>query len=123
MPETKATENRKAALGTFEAATQCSDHRDDSIPQSDLGDVLYYGDNNADEFESVAVFRSVDTQSIIVACESSDYTGHGCQCAGRAERFDSLDDALRLGLSDDEARLCDATADRQAALAQFESDN
>lgn len=68
---------RESALQTFRIATQCDDHRDDSIAESELGEVLYYGDNGADEFESVAVFRAANDGGFIVATEWSDYTGHG----------------------------------------------
>lgn len=111
--------DRASALATFQIATQCSDHRDERIAESDLGEAVYYGDNGADEFESVAVFRAVNG-GFIVAAESSDYTGHGCQCSGSAEQFDSLDNALRLGLSDSEAELCGASEDRAAAIARFD---
>lgn len=109
-------DQRELALCTFQTATQCSDHPNTTINESDLGDVLYYGDNGADEFESVAVFATADKTGFVVACESSDYTGHGCQCDGRAERFDTLNDALRLGLSPDEAALCGATKKRDKAI-------
>jgi hypothetical protein len=49
-------ELRAAALATFETATGCSDHPNDSISADELGEVLFYGDNGADEFESVAVY-------------------------------------------------------------------
>jgi len=35
--------------------------------------------------------------------ESSDYTGHGCQCSEDIEEFASLEDAVRLGLGDAQA--------------------
>lgn len=118
-----ASVDREAALATFQIATRCGDHRDERIAESDLGDVLFYGDNGADEFESVAVFRAAGGDGFIVAAESSDYTGHGCQCSGSAERFDSLDNALRLGLSDSDAELCGASKERVAALARFDTPN
>lgn len=113
------TTDKDAALATFQQATQCSDHRDDSFSESDLGDVLFYGDNGADEFSSVAVFKAADGNGVIVAIESSDYTGHGCQCSGSAERFTSLDNALRLGLAADDAELCGATEERNRAIERF----
>jgi hypothetical protein len=119
--EQNKTEVRGWALSTFQNATQCSDHRDDSISESELGDVLYYGDNGGDEFESAAVFRAGD--EIVVAVESSDYTGHGCQCSGSATRFKLLDTALRLGLSESEAELCGALTDRAAAIARFQAES
>lgn len=69
--------NRDAALRTFQNATQCGDHPNDSIAESDLSDVVYYGDNGQDEFESAAVFKAAKGRGYIVAVESSDYTGHG----------------------------------------------
>lgn len=111
--------NRDDAINTFQTATQCDDHRDDSIPESDLGEVVYYGDNGQDEFESVAIFKAVEGTGYIVALESSDYTGHGCQCSGSATRFDTLGNALRLGLSADEAELCGATDARNQAIEEF----
>lgn len=110
--------NRELAISTFQTATQCDDHRDDSIAESDLGEVIYYGDNGDNQFESVAVFKAL-SGGYIVAAESSDYTGHGCQCSGRASRFDTLANALRLGLSPDEAELCGATEARNQAIEEF----
>lgn len=117
-----AEEHRDAALSTFDSATQCSDHRDDSIPVSDLGEVVYYGDNDADEFASVAIFKALSS-GYVVAIESSDYTGHGCQCFGSAQRFKTLDNALRLGLSADDAELCGATDARSRAIQAFTEAN
>ncbi len=68
---------RDAAIETFRTATQCADHPNSNISENELGEVLYYGDNGQDEFESVAVFRAADGQGFIVTAESSDYTGHG----------------------------------------------
>lgn len=110
-----AMRKRELALATFAIATECDDHRDDSIPSSDLGAIVFYGDNGEDEFESVAVFEAL-SGGYIVALESSDYTGHGCQCSGSASRFTTLDEALRLGLSESEAELCNATKKRTLAL-------
>jgi hypothetical protein len=121
VSDIKTQDVRGMALSTFQNATQCGDHRDDSISEAELGDVLYYGDNNADEFESAAVFRAGD--EFVVAVESSDYTGHGCQCSGSATKFKLLDDALRLGLSESEAELCGATADRTEAIARFQDES
>lgn len=112
-------ENRDEAIRTFRNATQCGDHPNDKITESDLGDVVYYGDNGQDEFESAAVFKAVKGKGYIVAIESSDYTGRGCQCSGSADRFDSLNDALRLGLSPDEAELCGAAKARDRAIERF----
>jgi hypothetical protein len=36
--------------------------------------------------------------------ESEDYTGHGCQCSAAAGVYGSLDELLRLGVDDDDAR-------------------
>lgn len=115
--------DRDCALATFEIATQCGDHRDGTFSEKDLGEVVYYGDNGADEFESVAVFKAADGNGFIVALESSDYTGHGCQCSGSATRYDSLDNALRLGLSDSDAEMCGAQEERSQALARFDKGN
>lgn len=114
--------DRDFALATFRNATQCGDHRDDSITEKDLGEIVYYGDNDADEFASVAVFKAASGDGFIVAVESSDYTGHGCQCSGSAERFASLDNALRLGLSDEDASLCGAADERSRAIARYDAE-
>jgi hypothetical protein len=111
--------NRESALYTFRIATQCGDHPNNAIDESALGDVVYYGDNGQDEFASAAVFKAARGKGYIVAVESSDYTGHGCQCSGSAERFDSLSNALRLGLSPEEAELCGATKARTRAIERF----
>ena len=108
-------DKRTMAIETFRIATQCGDHRDNSISEDELGEVIYYGDNGEDEFESVAVFRANDG-GFIVAIESSDYTGHGCQCDGSARRFISLNNALRLGLTSGEADLCLAAEARSLAI-------
>jgi hypothetical protein len=113
------SDNRVSALETFRQATQCSDHRDDSISELDLGEVIYYGDNGSDEFASVAVFRAVSGDGLIVAIESSDYTGHGCQCSGSAGRFATLDAALRLGLTREDAEMCGATEARDQAIQKL----
>lgn len=36
----------------------------------------------------------------LVAYENSDSTGHGCRCYGAVQIFDSLEDALNLGLDE-----------------------
>lgn len=47
---------------------------------------------------------------VIVVWESSDSTGHGCQCSGSADLFESLSDALWQGLDRE---------DREAALVHL----
>lgn len=57
-------------------------------------------------------YSSTDSQSFTlfeykgkyyIYSESSDYTGHGCQCSEDIEEFPSLEDAVRLGLGDEQA--------------------
>lgn len=36
--------------------------------------------------------------------DSEDYTGHGCQCGSSTAVYGSLDDLLRMGIPEDEAR-------------------
>lgn len=51
-----------------------------------------------------------------VAAESSDTSGHGCQCDGSAIRYGSFTDALRLGLTEEEARMLDLVEERRTAV-------
>lgn len=55
---------------------------------------------NCDETGSIALARLADGRYLTVF-ESSDYTGHGCQCDGGADLYDSLAEAYNLGLTDD----------------------
>lgn len=52
------------------------------------------------EGSSCAIGRTRDGRYIVVE-ESSDTTGHGCQCSHSASIHDSLEEAIRLGLSQD----------------------
>ena len=49
---------------------------------------------------SFAIFTD-STRGFWAFEECSDSTGHGCQCSGTLARFDTLADALRLGLGRD----------------------
>lgn len=68
-----------------------------------------------DEWSTAADFHRdpyCDTESFALALlangrfltieESSDTTGHGCQCSGVAQFFDNLGAAIHLGLSTDQ---------------------
>jgi hypothetical protein len=50
------------------------------------------------EGSSCAIGRTKDGRFVVVE-ESSDTTGHGCQCGASASIHDTLEEAVRLGLS------------------------
>jgi hypothetical protein len=43
------------------------------------------------------IFQHEDKRFGVIV-DSSDYTGHGCQCGSSCEFYDTLEDAIRLGL-------------------------
>jgi hypothetical protein len=58
---------------------------------------------NCDETGTVALAKLVDGRYLVVA-ESSDYTGHGCRCDGYADIYDTLEQAVNVGLTDEARR-------------------
>lgn len=64
-------------------------------------EVLYFIPSIPDEEQGAAVCKLWDAS---YACfeEWQDYSGHGCQCGALVTGpFDTLEDAIRLGLGDD----------------------
>jgi len=61
-----------------------------------------------------------DDQKVAVFEDSEDYTGHGCQCHSILNIFDTLEEALVLGLTEEEAQQLNLSEKRSKALAKEE---
>ena len=60
-------------------------------------------DIGGSDSESETVVRLKDGRYGLLS-ESSDYTGHGCQCGASATAFATADELLKLGVVDEAAR-------------------
>jgi hypothetical protein len=88
------------ALCTIEQATSCSDHPGKPVAADEIESVVYFEDRADRNLESSDTLTICKLKSgfWILAQEWSDYTGHGCQCSGTLEVFDSLADLVACGL-------------------------
>lgn len=92
------------AWGVVQEGCGCEDHRQE-IPfkESDIDTVFEYDYNEGDcaEHSASTLFRLKDGR-YVTASVWCDTSGHGCQCGGSLELFDSKAELLKLGV--DEAR-------------------
>ena len=71
---------------------------DSIVPESPGGDWKDGADSS-----SYTVVRLHDGRYGLLA-ESEDYTGHGCQCDAAASIYGSLDELLKMGIPEQDAR-------------------
>lgn len=76
----------------------CLRHGSVQDPQ-DVARVIKWSGPSSDSTE-YGIFQ-LKTGAFGVLVESSDYTGHGCQCNSDVSIHDTLEDAIRLGLGSD----------------------
>ena len=72
--------------------------KDSTVPESPRGDWKDGADSS-----SYTVVRLHDGRYGLLA-ESEDYTGHGCRCDAAASIYGSLDELLKMGIPEQDAR-------------------
>lgn len=93
------------ARSCIEAASSCGDHKI-GFDWEDVAWVLAAcemdeADRIWNDTDSFAVLALRDGRGAVV-WEWSDSTGHGCQCEGGASFYDTPEQALSLGLTDEQ---------------------
>lgn len=69
----------------------------------DTGSEWQAGEKTCNDSSSYTVVRLADGRHGLLE-ESEDYTGHGCQCGSSTAVYGSLDELLRMGIPEDDAR-------------------
>ncbi len=96
----------KIFKGGYDEASRCGEHTLGFSPKDVAGVLWAFWDaDEGSDFEK----RGTDDRTVSLCClkdgkfgvleECEDYTGHGCQCSGSADIFDTLEKAMRLGLN------------------------
>jgi hypothetical protein len=84
----------------------CLKHKDENWKPGIVKKVIAWFDTASSyaygtERSGYVVFKTSDKRFAVLS-DSEDYTGHGCQCCSSLTIWDTLEEALRLGLSEDE---------------------